>query len=78
MGKIVQIEVPNWVNENDLKKMILEKIVEEIKKDYVDIKFYNLYLSLKFPKSENVEFDFDEELKKLKEMREKEKERVKW
>ncbi|RLI77004.1 hypothetical protein DRP05_11430 [Archaeoglobales archaeon] len=78
MGKIIQIEVPNWVDENDLKKLILEKIVEEMRKDYVDMRFYNLYLSLKFPKSENVEFDLDEELKILKKMREKEKERVRW
>ncbi len=46
--------------------------------DYVDIKLYNLYLSLRFPKSKNVEFDLDEELKILEEMRKKEKERVKW
>ncbi len=81
MGKIIQIEVPDWVDEefvNKLKDMLIEKLKELIREDYVDIKIYNLYFTLKFPEAKNVDFDLNEELERLKKMREKEKERVKW
>ena len=81
MGKIIQIEVPDWVDEefvNKLKDMLIEKLKELIREDYVDIKIYNLYFTLKFPEAKNVDFDLNEELESLKKMREKEKERVKW
>ena len=81
MGKVIQIEVPDWVDEelaNKLKDMLIEKLKELIREDYVDIKIYNLYFTLKFPEAKNVDFDLDKELEHLKKMREKEKERVKW
>ena len=81
MTKQIIIEVPDWVDEelaNKLKDMLIEKLQELIRKDYVDIKIYNLYFTLKFPKTKNADFDLDEELEHLKKMREKEKERVKW
>ncbi len=81
MGKIIQIEVPDWVDEklaNKLKEMLIEKLREVIGRDYVDIRIYNLYFTLKFPETKNVDFDLDKELENLKKMREKEKKRVKW
>ncbi len=79
MPKQIVIEVPDWVNENlidELKKMLAEKIQEEIEKDYVDMGLYNLYFSMKFPETRNVEFDLDKELRILKEIRKKGKERA--
>lgn len=81
MAKQIVIEVPDWVDEelaNKLKDMLIEKLQELIRKDYVDIKMYNLYFALKYPETKNVDFDLDKELENLKKMREKEKERVKW
>ena len=81
MTKQIVIEVPDWVDEelaNKLKEMLIEKLREVIGKDYADIRLYNLYFTLKFPETENVDFNLDKELEYLKKMREKEKERVKW
>lgn len=79
MGKVIQIEVPDRVDEkliNKLKEMLADKILDEIGKDYADIDLYNLYLTLKFPKTEDVTFDTDKELEYLRKMKEKEKKRV--
>jgi len=79
MPKQIGIEVPEWVDDNlaeRLKNMLIEKIREEIGKDYTDMKFYNLYFTLRFPETKNVDFDLNEELERLREMK-KGKERVK-
>ncbi len=76
MGKVIRIEVPDWVDEelaNKLKEMLIEKLREVIGRDYVDIRIYNLYFTLKFPETKNVDFDLDKELENHKKMREKEK-----
>ncbi|WP_456473999.1 hypothetical protein [Candidatus Pyrohabitans sp.] len=73
------IEIPEWVDPNimkELKKMFLEKLLERISGDYANPELYRLYLELKYPDTENVEFDMDTELKFLKEMRVKEKARL--
>ena len=73
MAKVIQIEVPDWVDEktvNKLKEVLLEKILDDIEKDYVDVKLYNLYYALKYPKTKNAELK--DELKIFEELRKKE------
>ena len=81
MSKQVVIDVPDWVDDSlaeKLKKMLIAKIREEIERDYTDMKLYNLYFTMCFPETGNVEFDLKEELKMLKEMRKKGRERAEW
>ena len=47
-----------------------------MEKDHVDMKFYNLCFTLRFPETRNVDFDLNE-VKMLKKIRKKGKERVK-
>ena len=78
MGKIIQIEVPDWVKVEDvevLKKMLIEALEEKMK-DKTDINVYRMYFALKYPKTELKSFDLKEELKILEKMRKKEKERL--
>ena len=79
MPKQIVIEVPDWVNSKiveDLKKMLTEVLEEKMKSDKVDIDLYRIYFALKYPESKNVKFELDEELKMLREMREKERKRI--
>ena len=79
MPKQIVIEVPDWVNSKiieDLKRMLIEVLEEKMKGDKVDIDLYRIYFALKYPKTKNVEFELDEELRMLREMREKERKRV--
>jgi len=79
MPKQIVIEVPDWVNSKtveNLKRMLIEVLEEKMKNDRVDIDLYRIYFALKYPESKNVEFDLDEELNLLKEMREKERKRI--
>jgi len=79
MPKQIVIEVPDWVDNSlaeKLKRMLIAKICEEIERDYADMKLYNLYFTLQFPETGSVEFDINEELKILREIRKKGKERV--
>jgi len=79
MPKQIVIELPDWVDNSladKLKKMLITKIREEIERDYVDMTLYNLYYTLQFPETRNVNFDLNEELKILREIRKKGKERV--
>ena len=78
MGKIIQIEVPDWVESNDienLKKMLIEALEEKMK-NKTAINVYRMYFALKYPETKSKSFDLDEELRILEEMRKKEKERV--
>ncbi len=78
MGKIIQIEVPDWVESIDienLKKMLIEALEEKMK-NKTDINVYRMYFALKYPETESKNFDLNEELRILEEMRKKEKERV--
>ena len=79
MPKQIVIEVPDWVNSKiveDLKKMLTEVLEEKMKSDKVDIDLYRIYFALIYPESKNVKFELDEELKMLREMREKERKRI--
>ena len=81
MSRQVVIDVPDWVDDSlaeKLKEMLIAKIREEIERDYTDMKLYNLYFTMCFPETGNVEFDLKEELEKLKEMRKKGRERAEW
>jgi len=80
MPKQIVIELPDWVDndlEREIKKILTTKIREEIERDYVDMKHYRLYFALKFPETGNTNFDLQEELKKLGEIRDKGRKRVK-
>ncbi len=80
MGKIIQIEVPEWVDSKaieNLKQLIIELLEEKLKRNKVDINLYKLYFALKYPESEYREFSLEEEIKFLENMRKKEKDRAK-
>jgi len=79
MPKQIVIEVLDWVNSKiieDLKRMLIEVLEGKMKGDRVDIDLYRIYFALKYPETKNVEFELDEELRMLREMREKERKRV--
>jgi len=69
MGKVIQIEVPDWVNEEKLKVEILQML----SKEGVDIEDIRKLLNIRLE-------DLTEELETLdvEELRKKEKERIKW
>jgi len=80
MSKQIIIEVPDWVDKNlanKLKSMLVTKLREEIERDYTDIRLYSLYLMLRFPETKNTNFDLNKELETLRQIREKERKRVK-
>jgi len=70
MPKQIVIEVPDWINEREIRD-IVERYVElklpdsVTKEEYIDL--------LKIDVDEIVEFPLDEELKTLKKLREKAK-----
>ena len=72
MGKVIQIEVPDWVDEKEVKD-IVERYVElklpenATREEYISFTNINL--------EEIVEFSPDEESKILKELRDKARER---
>ena len=78
MGRVIQIEIPDWINPKDVEniKQILIEALEEKIKNKVDIYIYRIYFALKYPKTELRSFDLDKELRILEEMRRKEKERL--
>ena len=77
MGKVLQIEVPDWIDLDDteLRKILVEALERKMK-DKVDINVYRMYLALKYPETKSRSFDLDRELEILKDMRKKEKKRV--
>ena len=74
--KVFTIEVPEWVSEEEIKEFrkILVKFLVESMKNVVDPRVYRLYLALMYPETGFTELE-DEE-RKLREMREEEKNRV--
>jgi len=75
MGKIIQIEVPDWVDEKEIKTLIDNYIESKLpdkvtREEYIKLANINL--------EEIVEYPTEKELEFLKEMREKEKKRVQW
>ena len=55
--------------------MLIEVLEEKMKGD-VDIDLYRIYFALKYPESKSKEFELDEELRMLRELREKERKRI--
>ena len=72
MGKIIRIEVPDWVDEKEIKDVV-ERYVELKLPDSVTREEYISFANVKL--EEIVEFSPDEEFKILKELREKAKRR---
>ena len=72
MGKVIQIEVPDWIDEKEVKD-IVERYVElklpesATRDEYISLANVDL--------EEIVEFSPDEEFKILKELRDKARER---
>ncbi len=75
MGKIIQIEVPEWVDEKDVKEVVKRYIELKLsngltKEEYIDF--------VKIDVDEIVEYDLEEESKILEELRKKAKERCRF
>jgi len=74
MAKVIQIEVPDWVEEEEIRKLISSYVMKELKSLTKDeyIKLLNINLD------EIVEYCPEDEVKTLSETREKARERIQW
>ncbi len=74
MAKIIQIEVPDWVDEEEIRKLVSSYVTKESKSLTKDeyIKLLNINLD------EIVEYRPEDEVKTLSETREKARERIQW
>ncbi len=74
MVKIIQIEVPDWVDVEEIKTLVTDYILKKSKSltkdEYTKLMNVNL--------DEIVEYSLEEEIKTLSETREKAKERLQW
>ncbi len=74
MVKIIQIEVPDWVDVEEIKTLVTDYILKKSKSltkdEYTKLMNVNL--------DEIVEYSLEEEIKILSETREKAKERLQW
>ncbi len=73
MGKIIQIEVPEWVDERMIKKAV-SRIIEEISSKK-EMTIEELRKAIGVKPEELVD---ELEIIDVEELREKEKERIKW
>jgi len=78
MAKIVSVVVPDWIDEEEIKTLVMSYIERKILglSGSVDRKTYLKLLDLMRVSEEDVEFELEKELELLKNMRRKDKERA--
>jgi len=72
MGKIIQIEVPDWVDEEDIKKIVKSYLEENLSDSVTKEEFAR---NSGINPEEIVEFSTEKELKILEELRKEAKKR---
>ena len=78
MAKVVSVIVPDWVDEEEIKALVISYIERKILglSGSVDRKTYLKLLDLMRVSEEDVEFELEKELEFLRNIRKKDKERV--
>jgi len=78
MAKVVSVVVPDWVDEDEIKTLVMSYIERKILglSGSVDRNTYLKLLDLMRVSEKDVEFELEKELELLKNMRKKDKERV--
>jgi len=78
MAKIVSVVIPDWIDEEEIKTLVMSYIERKILglSGSVDRKTYLKLLDLMRVSEEDVEFELEKELELLKNMRRKDKERA--
>ena len=73
MNKVLIIEVPDWVDDNEIRSLVRRYIEDKVDKGLTLEEFKKIY---KIKEEEIVERSLEEELEFLRQMREKEKRRL--
>ena len=78
-AKVISITVPNWVDEEEVKVVVMNYIEEKLLRlfrDSVDRETYLKFLEIMGVSVRDVEFGLKEEMEFLRKMRQKEKTRA--
>jgi len=73
LNKVLIIEVPDWVDDNEIRSLVRRYIEDKVDKGLTLEEFKKIY---KIKEEEIVERSLEEELEFLRQMREKEKRRL--